>query len=249
MAKNVLDKEWTDWVHHNVGRGCSREELARILLDEGFEFEAIQRELYPILIPNLRRVGAQGLELYTAEEFLDARECRDLVSLMQGHLRQSTITMADEPDRFFRRSKTCDLGLLDEPLVHRIDERICSAMQISPALSEPMQGQHYDVGDEFKAHTDYFESNELEQYSTATLGQRTWTFMIYLNEPAGGGATAFPHAGIQIRPQTGLAVIWSNLLPDGRPNPTTLHHGMPVREGVKAIVTKWFRRPREARAS
>jgi prolyl 4-hydroxylase len=33
----------------------------------------------------------------------------------------------------------------------------------------------------------------------------------------------------------------NNLLPDGRPNPATLHQGMKVRKGTKYVLTKWFR--------
>jgi prolyl 4-hydroxylase len=44
-------------------------------------------------------------------------------------------------------------------------------------------------------------------------------------------------------------VIWNSLLPDGRPNYDTLHHGMPVKAGHKAIITKWFRQPRAAISS
>ncbi len=244
MAEAMLDERWRDWVAQNIERGCAREELLGILLREGFDYEASRQALYPLAVPNLERIDSGELELYIAEQFLDGAECSRLIALMQGGLRRSTITTPGEPDKFFRRSRTCDLGLLDDPLVRGIDARICAGMQIPPELGEPMQGQHYDVDDEFKPHTDYFEAYELEQHCTPTLGQRSWTFMIYLNEPPGGGATAFVGTGILVRPKTGMAVIWNNLLPDGRPNPATLHHGMPVKAGYKAIITKWFRKPR-----
>lgn len=249
MAKNLFDKQWRDWIHHNVARGCSKAELFDILVREGFEREAAHRALNPIRIPTLSRADSPRAELYTAEGFLNGTECQHLIDLMKAHLRRSTITVADEPDQFFRSSKTCDLGLLQDPAACRIDRKICDAMQIDPALAEPTQAQRYDIGDEFKAHTDYFESYELERFSTPTLGQRSWTFMIYLNEPESGGETGFVNLGLLIRPKTGLAVIWNNLLPDGRPNPDTLHHGMPVTAGHKAIITKWFRHPRAALSS
>jgi prolyl 4-hydroxylase len=44
-----------------------------------------------------------------------------------------------------------------------------------------------------------------------------------------------------LKPKKGTAVIWNNLGPDGAPNYNTLHAAMPVEEGHKAIVTKWFR--------
>src|SRR5204862_3373132 len=148
------------------------------------------------------------------------------------------------PDKYFRRSRTCDLSFIDVPMVRRLDRAICEAMQIAPALAEPTQGQYYDVGDEFKPHTDYFEAYELEKHSTPTLGQRSWTFMLYLNEPEAGGATDFPSLGVSIKPKTGLAVLWNNMTLEGQPNSYTLHHGTPVKAGNKAIITKWFRSPR-----
>jgi prolyl 4-hydroxylase len=244
VARTYFDEQWQRWIAENVARGCSRHELLSILVGEGFEYETARSALFRIDIPGARRVGTDRLELYTAEDFLDAGECREVIALMQDHLRVSTITTPDEPDKYFRRSRTCDLGLIDHPLMQRIDARICEALQIPPELGEPMQGQHYGIDDEFKAHTDYFEAYELERHLTPAHGQRSWTFMVYLNRPGGGGATAFVSAGILLQPQPGLAVIWNNLLPDGRPNPGTLHHGMPVKAGYKAIITKWFRRPR-----
>jgi prolyl 4-hydroxylase len=65
--------------------------------------------------------------------------------------------------------------------------------------------------------------------------------MVYLNQPAAGGATRFKEIGKIIQPETGKLVAWDNLLPDGRPNYATLHQGMPVRAGVKHIITCWFR--------
>jgi prolyl 4-hydroxylase len=245
MARTVFDKEWNEWIQHNVERGCSKDGLLGILVREGFAHEAARRELNPLVVPNLTRVESPQAEFYTADGFLGEQECRGIISLMKGRLRESTITVAGQTDKYFRRSKTCDLGLIDDPAVRRLDRRICAAMQISPALAEPSQGQYYDVDDEFKPHTDYFKPYELEEFSTPTLGQRSWTFMMYLNEPEGGGETAFPSLGVSIRPKTGLAVIWNNLTPEGEPNPYTLHHGTPVTSGHKAIITKWFRHPRE----
>jgi prolyl 4-hydroxylase len=65
--------------------------------------------------------------------------------------------------------------------------------------------------------------------------------MIYLNEPEEGGATRFKSIGKTVQPETGKLLAWNNLLPDGRPNPATLHQGMKVRRGTKYVLTKWFR--------
>jgi prolyl 4-hydroxylase len=65
--------------------------------------------------------------------------------------------------------------------------------------------------------------------------------MIYLNEPKAGGATRFKRIDKTVQPEAGKLLAWNNLLPDGRVNPDTLHHGMKVRAGTKYIITKWFR--------
>jgi prolyl 4-hydroxylase len=108
--------------------------------------------------------------------------------------------------------------------------------------SEPIQGQRYAPGQEFKPHTDTFEPGGYDfLLHTSERGQRTWTAMIYLNQPEDGGATRFKAIGKTVQPETGKLLAWNNLLPDGRPNPATLHQGMKVRRGTKYVVTKWFR--------
>jgi len=47
-----------------------------------------------------------------------------------------------------------------------------------------------------------------------------------------------------VLPPIARAAIWNNLKAHGTPNYDTLHHGVPVKAGYKAIITKWFRRPR-----
>jgi prolyl 4-hydroxylase len=65
--------------------------------------------------------------------------------------------------------------------------------------------------------------------------------MIYLNEPAGGGATRFKYLNLSIAPTAGRILIWNNLALDGSPNPWTMHAGEPVTAGGKYILTKWYR--------
>src|SRR3546814_20832004 len=75
----------------------------------------------------------------------------------------------------------------------------------------------------------------------ATAGNRSWTLMVYLNQPEAGGATRFIKIGKTIQPEPGKLLAWNNRLSPGHYNPATLHHGMKVRAGVKYIITKWYR--------
>jgi prolyl 4-hydroxylase len=195
------------------------------------------------LLPGLRRHESSLIELYTVDHFLKKNVCVDLVRLIKPSLRPSTVAYFGAQDPTFRTSRTCDLADTNA-IVRNLNRDICAAMQIAASYAEPTQGQYYDVGQEFKPHTDYFEAYEIERFSTATLGQRSWTFMVYLNEPHSGGETAFINADFVVQPRMGRAVIWNNLSADGQPNPNTMHQGTPVLAGNKAIITKWFRRPR-----
>jgi prolyl 4-hydroxylase len=42
-------------------------------------------------------------------------------------------------------------------------------------------------------------------------------------------------------PKIGQALVWNNLLNEGGVNPNTFHAGLPVLEGSKYVITKWFR--------
>ena len=75
----------------------------------------------------------------------------------------------------------------------------------------------------------------------AVAGNRTWTLMVYLNEPAAGGATRFTKIGKTVQPETGKLLAWNNRITPDRFNPASIHHGMKVRSGVKHVITKWYR--------
>lgn len=181
-----------------------------------------------------------ALTLLVKRHFLDPGECAELVTRIEAERRPSTIADANG-DSLFRTSETCDLSA-EDPFVAAIDARIADWLGVDPCFGEPLQGQRYDVGQEFKPHTDYFDEQgaDYAQYCTQT-GNRTWTCMVYLDEPAAGGATRFPKIGKTIQPERGKLLAWNNRLPDGTSNPATLHHGMKVRAGVKHVITKWYR--------
>jgi prolyl 4-hydroxylase len=193
--------------------------------------------------PFANQLPTNKANLFVIDHFLNEKECQELITIIRSHCRQSTISSQNEPDKAFRTSQTCDLGLLEQhTLVQEIDSRICEYMGIEPERSETIQGQYYQVGQQFKAHTDYFEPNTAEyQKFAGELGQRTWTFMIYLNEVESGGETNFPDLSQEIKPSMGKALVWNSLLSNGHVNPATLHWAKPVIVGEKFVITKWFR--------
>ena len=190
--------------------------------------------------PQVKRAKIDAAQFYYHPDFLSPAQCDALVALIDTNRRPSTL-LSDNPDKSFRTSDSCDMDRWS-PQVRPIDESIAALLGIDPAKGETMQGQRYAPGQQFRAHHDYFHESE-GYYAEATKqgGQRTWTAMIYLNDVAEGGATWFPQAGLKVSPKRGLLLAWNNMNPDGSPNERTLHEGMAVVDGVKYIVTKWFR--------
>jgi prolyl 4-hydroxylase len=187
-----------------------------------------------------QRVPTSELELFIVRGFLDEATCSALIGLIDDNRRPSTIA-DDVGIANFRTSETCDLDW-HVPIVGEVDRKIAALLGLPLQASEPLQGQRYAPGQEFKPHTDTFEPGGYDfLVHTAESGQRTWTAMIYLNEPDDGGATRFKRIGKTVQPETGKLLAWNNLLPNGRPNPATLHQGMKVRRGTKYVLTKWFR--------
>lgn len=181
------------------------------------------------------------VQLFLVDNFLSPEECSSLIEIGRSSLRPSTVTNA-EAGSDFRTSETCDIGIIQNPLVQAVSERISSATGISLEYAEVMQMQKYSVGHEFKSHTDYFEPNTPEYIEHASVrGNRTWTCMIYLNPVEQGGETLFSSIKELITPKMGRAVIWNNLTLDGNVNPKTIHAGLPILQGEKFILTTWFR--------
>ena len=191
-------------------------------------------------VPGVQRVPSPKLDLFILRGFLAGDTCRDLSALIDANRRPSTLA-DDQGEAQFRTSETCDLDAA-HPLVATVQARLSELTGIPLSHGEPLQGQRYSPGQQFKPHTDTFNPGGADYFAhCAESGQRSWTAMIYLNVPDEGGATRFRTIGKTIQPETGKLLLWNNLLPNGSPNGATLHQGMKVRRGTKYILTQWYR--------
>ncbi|MDJ0641729.1 MAG: 2OG-Fe(II) oxygenase [Erythrobacter sp.] len=188
----------------------------------------------------IQRVPTPKIELFQLKRFVDPELQAELVRLIDKDRRPSTVADPNGDD-YFRTSETCDLDATEAAVIE-LEAALRELNGIDPAYGEPLQGQRYAEGQEFKPHTDYFTPGgpDYEKYCSVA-GQRTWTFMIYLNEVESGGATRFKAVGKTFQPEAGKLLCWNNRRPDGSVNPATLHHGMKVRKGMKYVITKWYR--------
>jgi prolyl 4-hydroxylase len=174
---------------------------------------------------------------------LSDEECDALIALSQPRLaRSETVDNATggsevNPSRtsdgmFFERGET--------PLIDRIEQRLAALVNWPLAHGEGLQILRYRPGAEYRPHHDYFDP---AHPGSGTIlqrgGQRVGTIVMYLNTPAGGGATTFPDSQLEVSPVKGNAVFFSYDRP--HPSTRTLHGGAPVLAGEKWVATKWMR--------
>ena len=257
----AAEPAWVSWLREQIRVGVDFTLIHAMLRQHGFSDQTIEsgveavrprdsalvegRLAPPPLIrrapPQLRKLDAPGIELYAYDDFLSREECERIIALVGDHLRPSPLA-AELDDQEFRTSQMCPLANLRSPVALAVDERIARTIGIRPAYGEGIQAQRYDVGQQYKPHYDAFYPGSGEYQRFAALrGNRTWTFMVYLNDDMEGGATRFTKVDYAVTPRAGMALLWNNLHEDGTPNPDMLHTGERVTRGHKVIITKWFR--------
>lgn len=209
-------------------------------LREAADFAAIGRQVRKRLDahPKAFRIPAEEMEIYAIPGVLSADECARLIAIIDCVAQPSTLF---DSDPLYRTSSSGDFDT-SLPLVAGIEQRIDGLLGLDHAWGETIQGQRYLPGQEFRDHCDYFPTDDRHWSTVERLGgQRSWTAMAYLNPVAEGGATFFSAIGLTVPPQQGMVLAWNNMAVDGTPNPYTQHAGLPVRRGVKYIVTRWYR--------
>jgi prolyl 4-hydroxylase len=184
----------------------------------------------------------KNLEIFTIEDFLTDEECDHLCNLIERSNVRSTVSGTGYTQSVvsdFRTSSTATLNNGD-PIVDNIDKRIAKELGVPQENGESFQGQLYEVGQQFKHHHDYFSGDSYNNHCLFS-GQRTYTCMIYLNDVEEGGETDFLEIKTTFAPKKRMAIIWKNSNGTGTENPASIHAGMPVVNGKKMIITKWYR--------
>lgn len=175
----------------------------------------------------------------TARGFMTEAECRYLRAAGEPALQPSVVVdpatgrMVPHP---VRSSDAAPFGVYAEDLVvNALNRRIAAWSGTRPDQGEPLQLLRYRPGGEYKAHMDALP---------AEPNQRVLTALVYLSGDYEGGETHFPNAGISFRGGMGAALLFRNAGPDGRPDPLSLHAGLPVTKGAKYLASRWIRAER-----
>ena len=176
-------------------------------------------------------------------DLLSDEECDGLIAAARERLARSLTVETHTGGEALNVDRTSE-GMFFErgenALVARVEQRIGRLLNWPVEYGEGLQVLRYTPGAQYRPHYDYFDPKER---GTPLIlrrgGQRLATLVMYLQEPAQGGATTFPDIGLEVAPKRGSAVFFSYERPD--PATRTLHGGAPVLAGEKWVATKWLR--------
>uniref|UniRef100_A0A0D3FCB9 procollagen-proline 4-dioxygenase n=1 Tax=Oryza barthii TaxID=65489 RepID=A0A0D3FCB9_9ORYZ len=190
--------------------------------------------------------GAQWTEVISWEprafvyhNFLSKEECDYLIGLAKPHMVKSTVvdsTTGKSKDSRVRTSSGMFLQRGRDKVIRAIEKRIADYTFIPMEHGEGLQVLHYEVGQKYEPHFDYF----LDEYNTKNGGQRMATLLI--SDVEEGGETIFPDAnvnssslpwynelsecarkGLAVKPKMGDALLFWSMKPDATLDPLSLH--------------------------
>ena len=178
---------------------------------------------------------------------LSTEDCRYIIAMGMPHLTRSRVADPDSDGWIQHPGRTSDDTSFD-PLredfhLRLLQLRMAAAIGMEFTCAEPMVLLHYGPGQEYFPHRDYLPPEALAA-NQPEAGQRAITLLCYLSEVEAGGQTIFPKPNRIVTPAAGRAVAFWNLDDDGRPDPDTLHAGLPVQTGEKWLATLWLRERR-----
>ena len=180
------------------------------------------------------------------EQFAPPAACDWLIAQARNGLARATIYdkgTGGHTEDYRRTNSECtldieSLGVLTFVLRGRIAAitgRHDLAMEVPKVL-------HYAPGQFFAEHFDYLDPSEPAYAAQlAQRGQRTDTFLLYLNDDYSGGETRFPRLDLAHKGARGDGFLFANVDAAGAPDPLTMHVGAPPTSGEKWVFSQWIR--------
>jgi prolyl 4-hydroxylase len=167
-------------------------------------------------------------------------ECTFLIDRSRASLQPSLVVDPQTGQQVPNPVRTSDaIGyplMAESPAIHALCRRLAVASSGTHVKQgEPLQVLRYRPGQEYRPHFDAINDAD---------NQRTWTFLVYLNEDYEGGETTFLANGLTIKGRSGDGLLFRNADQSGVPDPAAQHAGLPVRSGEKYLASRWIRERR-----
>jgi TPR repeat protein len=195
--------------------------------------------LVPCALPRLPEPSASREQAFMSEygEALDEYLADHLINVAAPMLMPSSVVDPSTGAAVQSQLRTSHSMHLQPSMydaaTHLALRRIACIAGLPVSHAEPLGVLRYGPGQEYRPHYDYYTDGQHQ-------AQRVATVFVYLNHVEEGGGTDFPRLGVKVDPARGKAVKFLNCDAEGKPNPETLHAGLPVIRGEKWLATLWF---------
>uniref|UniRef100_A0A7S0AB81 Prolyl 4-hydroxylase alpha subunit domain-containing protein n=1 Tax=Pyrodinium bahamense TaxID=73915 RepID=A0A7S0AB81_9DINO len=228
---------------------------------EGFERSVqLSAPQGPALTVKLRTLTLDPLA-FTVDGFVNSTAARHIVDLARPRFRRSGVEVpGGGAPADMAEARTCSEAWVDPKEDGHLEEvarRTAALTRVPRRLQEDFRMLEYKPGQQFVAHTDYYEVEDFKQHpqiSSELKHGRNWlvTLYAYLSTVKKGGETYFPSTygkplpvnlsqcdGPSVAPRRGRALLFYSLHPDSRPNLSSMHGGCKVVRGVKYTINIW----------
>lgn len=234
----------------------SDEPISKRNVPAGFEAQYTHFEYEPSRIPKEQHITIDKHtisivtrltkpDIVVLDNMLTTKECDYIISLSHGRLEPSKVFDVKTGNKKLsdvRSSSSCSLLREESKIITRIENRIAKLLSIPSTNGECLAVTHYQMGDEYYAHHDFFPPEKPDyDLHVQKGGQRTCTMIMFLNDVEEGGELIFPEIGFSCLPKKGGAVYFSYHNQKSQLDCATLHASARIIHGEKWVATKWFR--------
>ncbi|KAF6146172.1 hypothetical protein GIB67_005820 [Kingdonia uniflora] len=189
--------------------------------------------------------------------FLSDEECDHFITLAKDKMEKSMVAdnaSGKSVESEVRTSSGMFLNKQQDDIVSNVEDRLAAWTFLPIENGEAMQILHYEHGQKYEPHFDYFSDPVNQQMG----GHRYATVLMYLSNVVKGGETVFPDSeaqlnqpkddslsdcakeGYAVKPRKGDALLFFGLHLNTTTDPRSLHGSCPVIEGEKWSATKWI---------
>lgn len=267
MINITFTPEWKLWIWSNIVKGYDKESIFNVLLNNGFDYNLIKKELefeptnaliwqrqysqenlnqsYEIELYPFNKSICDDPKAYRIENnFVEIYHYPELLTLSEC---DDLIIITDKKLNSQKKSKD-----VQSPLIHKLDkksklykkvnERINSVVGLLDSFGEDIFIQKIIPEFDYEEKYDFLLPNQiLEDKLFTNMGMRLWSVQISLNNITEGGHLTFQSIDRSVKPIKGDGVIWKNLYHDFKPNPYTKHTHFKTTEGDKYVLFKYYR--------
>lgn len=203
------------------------------------------RSIETLQAPVTARAFAEKPRIRVIEGFATPEECDWLIERARAHLERAEVYQGStelEVSDVRTNSEAYLTPKLLDVVTAVVLQRAAAALALDSALFEFATVLHYEPGQVFGPHDDFFDPGIPSQRDEIVArGQRIATFLLYLNDDYDGGETAFLGVDLKYKGRKGDAMFFVNVEPSGMADVLTRHQGSAPTRGEKWVLSQWVR--------